>query len=117
MHNRQYFEKVAGWRITMPVLPDGGTRHAGRWWSYYPSGTQTLTAESGPRGLLEPIELLRQEPTVGGTGGTATLTMTFNAIGNRELLKVPERMQIQCSRRMSEAEITQLRDDVLEVSS
>lgn len=156
VHNRQWFEKVAGWRITMPLLPDGGTKHAGRWWQYYPGGTQALISEGGARGLLAPVEIgkgassmgaktnieakpsMKTEPnieaepsmepepnmdpkaTMGAepnSKGLDTITMTFNAIGNRALLKVPERMQIQCSRSMSEEGIKELIDDVLEACS
>lgn len=103
VHNRQYFEKMAGWRITMPLLPDGGTKNVGRWWDYYPGGSRALLAEGGAKGLLDTV----------ATDGTC-MTMTFNAIGNRQLLKVPERMQIQCSRSMPGAEIDALIEDVLE---
>lgn len=138
VHNRQWFEKVAGWKITMPLLPDGGTKHAGRWWQYYPGGTQALISEGGARGLLAPVEIgkgassmeakpsMKPEPNIEpkaimgaepNSKGLDTITMNFNAIGNRALLRVPERMQIQCSRSMSEEAICELIDDVLEACS
>lgn len=114
VHNRRYFEKMAGWRITMPLLPDGGTRNAGRWWNYYPGGTEALMSEDGVRGLLAKVEIDTRIANGCEHETPSTLTMTFNAIGNRELLAVPERMQIQCSRRMTQANIDLLIQDVLE---
>lgn len=102
INNRQYFEKVAGWRITLPYLPTSGTQGVGRWWQYYPGGTKALSAEGNANGLLDKIEI-----------SGSTMTMTFNAIGNRSLLKVPERMQIQCSRKTSPEDIENLIEDVL----
>lgn len=107
VHNSQYFHTVSGIRLTMPMLADGGTKGRGRW-------------NGAVEGLLAPIEYMQC-----GNGNTAgavsaadaiqyTQTITFNAIGNRELLKAPERMQIQCSRSMSEADIETLKADVIE---
>lgn len=103
VHNRQYFEKMAGWRIAMPLLPEGGTKNVGRWWDYYPGGSRALLSEGGTKGLLDDV----------ATDGVS-MTMTFNAIGNRQLLNVPERMQIQCSRSMTAAAIDALIEEVLE---
>lgn len=102
VHNREYFVKTLNWRLTLPVLPEGGTKNAYRWWHYYPGGREALLRE-GVKGLIAPLEFDGE-----------SMTITFNAIGNRELLQVPERMQIQCSRSMSEEAIDELVDDVLE---
>ncbi|MEE0520443.1 MAG: HAD hydrolase-like protein [Bacteroidaceae bacterium] len=102
-HNRQYFEKILHYRITMPLLPGSGTNGTGRWWDYYPGGRQKLETDGGASGLLSPIETTKD-----------TMTVTFNAIGNRELLQVPERMQIQCSRKMTEQDIDTLITEAVE---
>lgn len=113
VHNRQYFEKTAGWRITMPLLPQGGSNNVGRWWNYYPGGAQALSSNGGARGLLDKVEI-SQSHSEEYEHELSTITMTFNAIGNRELLKAPERMQIQCSRKMTDEAINCLINDVLE---
>ena len=93
--NSQYFHTVGGIKLTMPVLAAGGTRGHSRW--------------MGPvEGLLEPI--CYSQPG----SSTPMQTVTFTAIGNLSLLRVPERMQIQCSRSMTEAAVSALKDEVLE---
>lgn len=95
VHNSQYFHTVSGIQLTMPLLAESGTKGRSRW--------------QGPvQGLLAPIIYSQS-----GTAST-TATITFNAVGNLSLLRAPERMQIQCSRSMTEAQIEALRDDVLE---
>lgn len=92
VHNRQYFHTVSGIELTMPLLQQSGTKGRQRW--------------SGPvAGLLAPVKY--------SSSGSSS-TITFNAIGNMGLLRVPERMQIQCSRSMTEADIELLKEDVLE---
>ena len=104
-HNPQYFRVMVGLRITLPVLGQSGTQGAGRWWEYYPGGRQALELEGGACGLLAPLNVDIE---------TQAMTLTINALGNRSLLQVPERMQIQCSRRMTQLDIQSLVDDVME---
>lgn len=93
-HNSQYFHTVSGIRLTMPLLQRSGTKGRNRW--------------NGPvDGLLAPVEY-------SSSRNSSTATITFNAIGNMSLLQVPERMQIQCSRSMTQAEIETLTGEVLE---
>lgn len=126
-HNAHYFHTLSGLKLTMPLLTESGTKGQQRW--------------QGPlTGLLAPIEytLLQGAGTSQQSAGTSTLagdsrqstgglpltsdypqrtmtqTVTVNAIGNRNLLKAPERLQIQCSRSMSEAEIATRTAEVLE---
>lgn len=99
-HNSQYFHAVSGIQLTMPLLNESGTKGRARW--------------NGPvEGLLAPIS-----SSLSGTENTkqteSTTSVTFTVIGNMSLLKVPERMQIQCSRSMTEAQIEALKEDVLE---
>lgn len=114
VHNSRYFRTVSGIRLTMPVLATGGTKGRGRW--------------NGPlEGLIAPVEYTpcgSNNTTIVATGTVVasgmlvvtqfTQTVSFNAIGNRDLLTVPELIQIQCSRSMSEVEIEKLKADVLE---
>ena len=105
VHNRQYFEKVARWRITMPLLHYGGTSGTGRWWQYFHGSIDELAEV-----LLENIEI----PALASDSGIApAMAMTFNAMGNRKLIDLPEKMQIQCSRHMTDVEINELIEDVL----
>lgn len=103
-HNSQYFHTVGGIKLTMPVLAESGTRGRSRW--------------MGPvEGLLEPITYSQPdaESATRPAGTTPTSqTVTFSAVGNLSLLKAPERMQIQCSRSMTEAAVETLKAEVLE---
>lgn len=111
VHNSQYFHTLAGLELTMPIVAEGGTAGRGRW--------------NGPvEGLLAPVLSSRSWSDVGyscsrnkstehGSMSAATTTITFNAIGNRSLLAVTERVQIQCSRSMSEEAIAQKTEEVL----
>lgn len=103
-HNSQYFHTVGGIKLTMPVLAESGTRGRSRW--------------MGPvEGLLEPITYSQPdaESATPPAGTTPTSqTVTFSAVGNLSLLKAPERMQIQCSRSMTEAAVETLKAEVLE---
>lgn len=118
VHNRQYFNKIADWRITMPLLSGTGTKGAGNWWEYYPGGMQSLTEEGGARGLLDKVHIGGTDVDINNAvPSTPTITMTFNAIGNRALMEVPERMQIQCSRKMTEDALNNLIEEVLEACS
>lgn len=103
VHNSQYFRTLAGLELTMPVLAEGGTAGRGRW--------------NGPvDGLLAPVRYSRSRSIVGNSRSrsesTAT-TITFNAIGNIDLLKASERVQIQCSRSMTEEAIKQKKAEIL----
>lgn len=103
-HNSQYFHTVGGIKLTMPVLAESGTRGRSRW--------------MGPvEGLLEPITYSQPdgESATPPAGIVPTSqTVTFSAVGNLSLLKAPERMQIQCSRSMTEAAVETLKAEVLE---
>lgn len=107
VHNSQYFHTLAGIELTMPVLAEGGTAGRGRW--------------NGPmEGLLAPVKnsCSGSKSTKPGSkstkpGSKSTETITFNAIGNRELLKASERVQIQCSRSMTDEAIAQKKEEVL----
>lgn len=107
VHNSQYFHTLTGLELTMPLLQEGGTAGRGRW--------------NGPlEGLLAPVKFSRSrsvstEPsgsTKQGPGSVST-TITFNAIGNRNLLAATERVQIQCSRSMTQEAIRQKCEEVL----
>lgn len=94
----------------MPVLAEGGTAGRGRW--------------NGPmEGLLAPVKNSCSGSVVQSSrsgsesttppGSKSTETITFNAIGNRELLKASERVQIQCSRSMTDEDIAQKKEEIL----
>lgn len=93
VHNSQYFHTVSGIRLAMPLLQESGTKGRHRW-------------NGSVEGLLAPVEYADSE--------SQSTTITFSAIGNLSLLRVPELMQIQCSRSMAEAEINTLTAEVLE---
>lgn len=106
VHNSQYFHTLKDLELTMPIITEGGTAGRGRW--------------NGPvEGLLAPIKFScsESERTKLGSERTehesAATTITFNAIGNRSLLTVTERVQIQCSRSMSEDAIAKKTEEVL----
>lgn len=110
VHNSQYFHTLTGIELTMPILAEGGTAGRSRW--------------NGPvEGLLAPVmyscsgsestkPTSRSESTK-HSSGSESITITFNAIGNLDLLKASERIQIQCSRSMTEAAIAERTEEVL----
>lgn len=101
VHNSPYFHTVSGIRLTMPLLQQSGTKGRHRW--------------SGPvDGLLAPVKYSSSGSSSTSSGSSRTATITFNAIGKMSLLQVPERMQIQCSRSMAQAEIETMTEEVLE---
>lgn len=107
VHNSQYFHTLEGLELTMPILADGGTKGRGRW--------------NGPlEGLLAPVKYscsqsmsTKQCSQSMSTEPSTCLTITFNAIGNRALLNASERVQIQCSRSMTQEAIMQKTEEVL----
>lgn len=91
VNNSQYFRVLRNVRITLPIMTTGGTKGRGRW--------------NGPTdGLLEDIIL---------TPSSKEQVIAFNVIGNSNLLTVPHRVQIQCSRSMTEEAIRQQTTEVL----
>lgn len=94
-HNKQYFERVMNVKMKMPYLMGGGTKGQRRW-----NGTATE--------LIAPMEFRQNE------GEEMKVMVTFNITGNRNLLSVPEKMQIQCSRSACMADIEQMKEEVLE---
>lgn len=110
MHNSRYFHTLTGLELTMPLLQEGGTAGRSRW--------------NGPiEGLIAPVkysrsrnestELSKNESTEFSRNESTKLTVTFNAVGNRSLLAATERVQIQCSRSMTQEAITQKCEEVL----
>ena len=110
VNNRQYFERLMSVRIAMPFLSAGGTRGLGRW-------------HGEADGLLAPVQY--SQPPAGSPKQPAESTkhpaesaplqiVTFSIMGNRNLLMEPEKMQIQCSRKASDAEIEAMKADVLD---
>ncbi len=96
VNNRRYFETVEGLELSMPLLAAGGTAGHNRW--------------TGPvTGLLAPVRYSQSQST-----GSWYQTVTFSAIGNRSLLKVAERIQIQCSRSMTTEAVEARTQDVLD---
>lgn len=89
--NHQYFNHIHQLRITMPLLLDGGTMGRHDWGNTY--------------GTIAPIEY---------NDDKTQCTFTFSALGNHSLLDMPEHMQIQCSRKMSEDDIEKMKDEVIE---
>lgn len=92
-HRSAWLKTVEAWMLSFPHLCEGGTAHAERWWAYYAAQDEPLAA-LGPRGLVAPVV---QTPR-----GT---TVTFRAIGRRELLAYPLRQQVQLSRSLTEEEV------------
>lgn len=117
VNNRQYFERLMSVRIAMPFLSAGGTRGLGRWhgeadgllapvqYSQPPAGSPKLPAGS-PK--------LPAESTKQPAESAPLQIVTFSIMGNRNLLMEPEKMQIQCSRKASDAEIEAMKADVLD---
>lgn len=103
VNNRQYFERLMSVRIAMPFLSAGGTRGLGRW-------------HGEADGLLAPVQY--SQPAAESTRQPAERAplqiVTFSIMGNRNLLMEPEKMQIQCSRKASDAEIEAMKADVLD---
>ena len=94
----------------MPFLSAGGTRGLGRW-------------HGEADGLLAPVQYsqpaagspkLPAESTRQPAESTPLQIVTFSIMGNRNLLMEPEKMQIQCSRKASDAEIEAMKADVLD---
>ena len=110
VNNRQYFERLMSVRIAMPFLSAGGTRGLGRW-------------HGEADGLLAPVQYsqpaaestkLPAESTKQPAESAPLQIVTFSIMGNRNLLMEPEKMQIQCSRKASDAEIEAMKADVLD---
>lgn len=105
-HNSQYFHTLAGIKLTMPILAEGGTAGRGRW-------TGSL------EGLLAPVMYScsgsnsTPQSSSGDSPNRPEVTITFNAVGNYSLLAATERIQIQCSRSMTEEAIAQKKEEVL----
>lgn len=140
-HNAHYFHTLSGLKLTMPLLTESGTKGQQRWQgpltellapieytllqgagtSQLSAGTSQQSAGTSPQGAGA-SSLAGGSRKSAGTSSltsdcpqrTMTQTVTVNAIGNRNLLKAPERMQVQCSRSMSEAEIATRTAEVLE---
>ena len=105
VHNRQYFERLMRVGIALPYLAAGGTKGHARW-----SGEAN--------GLLDRVVLCSQPATENSQPmAESTELVTFSIMGNRNLLAVPEKMQIQCSRKADETEIATLAAEVLEACS
>lgn len=91
VNNSQYFRVLRNVRIALPIMAIGGTKGRGRW--------------NGPiDGLLDDITL---------TPSCKERVIAFNVIGNNNLLNVPHRVQIQCSRSMTEEAIKQQTAEIL----
>lgn len=113
VNNSRYFRVLRNVRIALPVITASGTKGQNRW--------------SGPvDGLLEEFSQSRTERTKpawtertepAGTGRTepAERTITFNVIGNSNLLTVPHRVQIQCSRSMTAEDIELKTEEILDM--
>lgn len=91
VNNSQYFRVLRNVRIALPIMAIGGTKGRGRW--------------NGPiDGLLGDITL---------TPSCKERVIAFNVIGNNNLLNVPHRVQIQCSRTMTGEAIKQQTAEIL----
>ena len=90
MMHPEYFERICSMQVTLPWLPQGGTKG------------QRSAGIDFPH-LLAPVKLSEARLGVMGHAGLGAMTATFtlDAIGNRALLQEPERVQIQCSRSMT----------------
>ena len=119
VHNRQYFERLMRVGIALPYLAAGGTKGQARW-----SGEAktlldrvVLSSHPGAEGSQPAGESSQPAGESSQPPAERTELVTFSIMGNRSLLAVPEKMQIQCSRKAGETEITALTAEVLEACS
>lgn len=109
VNNSQYFRVVNNLVLTLPIINNSGTKGHGRY--------------QGPvEGLLAPMDTVdTSEPQEGSKGQLPAFTksggqrITFRTIGNNNLLTVPHRVQIQCSRSMTAEAIEQQTEEILEM--
>lgn len=104
-HRRQYFERVMRVPVTMPFLPDGGTKGRGRW-----NGVMA--------GLLAPISYSYSSATDAPQSASQMpdfQTVCFTMIGNRSLLTVPTKVQIQLSRQASQQQTEAFKANILQL--
>ena len=94
----EYFERICSMQVTLPWLPQGGTKGQHSAGIDFPN-------------LLAPV--LLSEASL----GAITATFTLDAIGNRALLVEPERVQIQCSRTMTAEALEEETAAVLDMCS
>lgn len=111
VNNSRYFRVLRNVRITLPVIAASGTKGQGRW----NGPVDGLLEELSPAGAFSSSQSWASSPSQSRTERMepAERTITFNVIGNSNLLTVPHRVQIQCSRSLTAEAIERQTEETL----
>ena len=88
----EYFERISSMQVTLPWLPQGGTKGQRSAGVDFPNLLAPVLFSEARLGAMDSQEARLLDMAA---------TFTLDAIGNRALLREPERVQIQCSRTMT----------------
>lgn len=94
----EYFERICSMQVTLPWLPQGGTKGQRSAGIDFPHLLAPVLLSEARLGVMNQARLGVMDQA---RLGAMTATFTLDAIGNRALLQEPERVQIQCSRSMT----------------
>ena len=112
----EYFERICSMQVTLPWLPQGGTKGQRSAGIDFPNLLAPVVLSEARLGVMD-----GQEASLGVVDQASlldmTATFTLDAIGNRALLMEPERVQIQCSRSMTAEALEEETAAVLDMCS